>query len=164
MLQGAAHSPNNRSNKASLIDVKHAVIAQGCVPYLSLAVWPSRQARNAASACSRSSALLSLRRGRFGGRRITIGVSPFISSRPCRRRLLIRDQLKLRPMSTLLSMLHIALRRDQRPGLCWDVSGIFSSGRRDDTNRRTFEPRCYGHTHAGTECLVHVEVTGIRYV
>src|SRR5262249_57687867 len=31
--------------------------------YLSLEVWPARHARNAASACSRSSALLNLRRG-----------------------------------------------------------------------------------------------------
>jgi hypothetical protein len=69
--------------------------------YLSLAVWPSRQARNAAAACSRSSALLSLRRGCFGGWP-TSGILPLISSTPCRRirsRLLIRVQLT-RPVTT----------------------------------------------------------------
>ena len=68
--------------------------------YLSLAVWPSRQARNAAAACSRSSALLTLRRI-FGGWSPS-GVLPLISSTPCRRirlRLLIRDQLT-RPLIT----------------------------------------------------------------
>jgi hypothetical protein len=69
--------------------------------YLSLAVWPSRQARNAAAACSRSSALLSLRRRCFGGWSRS-GVFPLISSTPCRRirlRLLIRVQLT-RPVTT----------------------------------------------------------------
>jgi hypothetical protein len=67
----------------------------GRLRYLSLAFWPSRQARNAASACSRSSALLTLRRGCFGGSPPD-GVLPLTSSTPCRRirlRLLIRDQL-----------------------------------------------------------------------
>ena len=57
-------------------------ISAGCARYLSLAFWRSSQARNAAAACSRSSALLSLRRGRFRGK---IGVSSLISSAPCRR-------------------------------------------------------------------------------
>ena len=62
--------------------------------YSSLDVWPSRQARNAAAACSRSSALLNLRRGCFGGWLAT-GVAPLTSSTPCRRmrlRLAARDQ------------------------------------------------------------------------
>ena len=52
--------------------------------YLSLEVWPSRQARNAAAACSRSSALLNLRRGVFAGSVMT-DVPPFTSSTPRRR-------------------------------------------------------------------------------
>jgi hypothetical protein len=62
-----AHAPNSALQIGALIRVKHAVItlvlsfSAGCARYLSLVVWPSRQARNAASACSRSSALLSLR-------------------------------------------------------------------------------------------------------
>src|SRR6266568_8384935 len=67
-----------------------------------LAFWPSRQARNAAVACSRSSALLNLRRGCFGGWSPTSGIFPLISSAPCRRirlRLLIRLQLT-RPVTT----------------------------------------------------------------
>ena len=48
-----------------------------------------RQARNAASACSRSSALLNLRRGCFEGW-TSIGVAPLTSSTPCRR-------MRLRP-------------------------------------------------------------------
>ena len=87
-----------------------------CADYLSLADWPSRQARNAAAACSRSSALLSLRRGRFGGRPMTGGVSPLISSTPCRRirsRLLIRDQLKPRPITH--SFKHTPYRTATRP-------------------------------------------------
>ena len=31
----------------------------------------------------------------------------------------------------------------------------------DDASRRTFQPRRHGRTHAGTECLVHGEVTGL---
>src|SRR5262249_12623729 len=64
------------------------------VAYLFLEVWPARQARNAAAARSRSSALLNLRRGFFGGS-ATSGILPLISSTPCRRirlRLAIRDQ------------------------------------------------------------------------
>ena len=59
---------------------------------MSLEVWRAGQLRNAASACSRSSALL--RRGFFGGW-ANSGTLPSISSRPCRRirlRLAIRDQ------------------------------------------------------------------------
>src|SRR6516165_8213928 len=66
----------------------------GFFGYLSLDVWPARQARNAAAACSRSSALLNLRRGCFGGSLATGGLS-LRSSTPCRRmrlRLAIRDQ------------------------------------------------------------------------
>src|SRR5262249_52062661 len=54
----------------------------------------SRQAMNAAAACSRSSALLNLRRRGFGGS-ATRGIVPLTSSTPCRRmrlRLAIRDQ------------------------------------------------------------------------
>jgi len=58
----------------------------GFFGYLSLDVWPSRQARNAAAACSRSSALLNLRRCGFGGWPTT-GISPLISSTPRRRRI-----------------------------------------------------------------------------
>src|SRR5262245_5151640 len=62
--------------------------------YLFLEVWPARQARNAAAACSRSSALLNLRRGCFGGGTAT-DVAPLMSSTPRRRirlRCFIRDQ------------------------------------------------------------------------
>jgi hypothetical protein len=45
--------------------------------------------------------------------------------------------------------------------LVQDVSRVFGSGRRDDTNRRAFQPRCYGRMHAGTESRVHVKVTGL---
>jgi hypothetical protein len=41
---------------------------------------------------------------------------------------------------------------------CWNVFWISGPGRGDDANRRTFQPYCYGHTHTGTECLVHVKV------
>src|SRR5689334_7389470 len=68
-------------------------LSAGCTRYLSLAFWPSRQARNAAAACSRSSALLSLRRA--------FGVGPTSGALPLSR-LLIRDQLK-RPDITHLS-------------------------------------------------------------
>src|SRR5215470_10475015 len=66
----------------------------GFFGYLSLEVWPARQARNAAAACSRSSALLNLRRGCFGGGTAT-DVAPLMSSTPRRRmrlRCFIRDQ------------------------------------------------------------------------
>src|SRR5262249_43712734 len=56
----------------------------GFFGYLSLEVWPVRQARNTASACSRSSALLNLRRGCFGGSAATSGILPLTSSTPCR--------------------------------------------------------------------------------
>jgi len=74
-------------------------LSAGCARYLSLAFWPSRQARNAASACSRSSALLSLRRACLGCSPPD-GILPLTSSTPCRRirlRLLIRDQLTRAP-------------------------------------------------------------------
>ena len=48
--------------------------------------------------------------------------------------------------------------------LCWDVFWIAGPGRGDDTNRSSFQPCFYGHTHTGTECVVHVPVTGVRYV
>jgi hypothetical protein len=69
------------------------VLCQLIGVYLSLPDWLERQARNAASACSRSSALLILRRGL--GAAPTSGVLAFLSSMPCRcirLRLLIRDQ------------------------------------------------------------------------
>ena len=56
----------------------------------------------------------------------------------------------------LLSVLHTALRGDQRRGLGCEVSGIFSSRRADNTNRRILQPRCYGRAHAVTECIVAV--------
>src|SRR5215470_4635062 len=62
--------------------------------YFVLEVWPARQAKNAAAACSRSSALLNLRRGCFGGGTAT-DVAPLMSSTPRRRirlRCFIRDQ------------------------------------------------------------------------
>jgi hypothetical protein len=71
-----------------------AVLSGQLGRYLSLEVWPARQARNAASACSRSSALLILRRGCFGDWLATSDLS-LRSSTPCRRmrlRLAIRDQ------------------------------------------------------------------------
>src|SRR5262249_29263939 len=62
--------------------------------YLFLDVCPARQARNAAAACSRSSALLNLRRSCFGGS-LPTGILSLRSSTPCRRmrlRLATRDQ------------------------------------------------------------------------
>jgi len=41
-----------------------------------------------------------------------------------------------------------------------DVSRVLGSRRSDDTNRGTFQSRCYGRMHSGTECLVHVEMGG----
>src|SRR5262249_52390787 len=73
--------------------------------YLSLAVWPARQSSNTASACSRSSALVNLRRGFFRGW-TSIGVAPLASSTPCRRirfRLDIRDQFTRPDITHLLS-------------------------------------------------------------
>jgi len=48
--------------------------------------------------------------------------------------------------------------------LCWDVFRLLGSWRGDDTNRRNFQPGLYGPAHSGTECVIHVEVTGVRYV
>ena len=46
-----------------------------------------------------------------------------------------------------------------------DVFGLLRSGRRDDADRRTFQPRCYGPAHTGTERLVHGKVTSaVRFV
>ena len=73
----------------------------GVAAYLFLEVWPARQANNAAAACSRSSALLNLRRGCFAGWP-TSGILPLISSTPCRRirsRVALRDQFTLRPIT-----------------------------------------------------------------
>ena len=33
--------------------------------------------------------------------------------------------------------------------------GVLSSRRSDDTNRRTFQSRCYGRAHTGAECVIH---------
>jgi len=44
--------------------------------------------------------------------------------------------------------------------LSWDVFGIFSSWRSHYANRRTFQSCFYSLKHSGTECLVHVEITG----
>jgi hypothetical protein len=33
--------------------------------------------------------------------------------------------------------------------------GVFGSRRRNDSNRRTFKPLCYGRTHTSTEFCVH---------
>src|SRR5262244_2415334 len=76
--------------------------------YLSLDVWPARQARNAAAACSRSSALLSRRRGCLLTGAVTMGVPPLKSSTPCRRirrRCCIRDQF-VRPLMTPIDCNH----------------------------------------------------------
>ena len=51
-------------------------------------------------------------------------------------------------------------KRLEQLRLCWDVFRLFGSRRGDDTNRRTFQPRCYGRAHAGTECLVNGEMIG----
>jgi len=39
--------------------------------------------------------------------------------------------------------------------LCWEVSGVLSSRRGDDTYRRILQPRCYSCAHGGTECVIH---------
>ena len=73
--------------------------------YLSLDDWPVRQASNAASACSRSSALLSRRGGCLFAGVVTMGVPPLTSSTPClriRRRCFIADQF-VRAITHLLS-------------------------------------------------------------
>src|SRR6516165_7091271 len=44
-------------------------------------------------------------------------------------------------------------------GYVRDVSRVLSSRRSDNTNRGTFQSRCYGRAHPGTECVVHLEVT-----
>jgi len=45
--------------------------------------------------------------------------------------------------------------------LCWDVFGVLSSRRGDDTNRRILQSCKYGLAHTGTECVVHVSMTGV---
>src|SRR5437763_6488428 len=58
-------SPNVRTLRASLVLTFQAFLLSRLTSLpISLDVWPARQARNAASTCSRSSALLNLRRGR----------------------------------------------------------------------------------------------------
>ena len=87
----------------------------GFFGYLSLEVWPARQARNAAAACSRSSALLNLRRGCFGGGTAT-DVAPLMSSTPRRRirlRCFIRDQF-VRP-----DIMHFLATQQSRRGKQW---------------------------------------------
>jgi hypothetical protein len=60
---------------------------------------------------------------------------------------------------------HCAQRGAWRPMLWCDVFGLLRSGRRDDADRRTFQPRCYGPAHTGTERLVHGKVTSaVRFV
>src|SRR5215471_7944615 len=73
--------------------------------YFVLEVWPARQAKNAAAACSQSSALLNLRRGCFGGGTAT-DVAPLMSSTPRRRPLFYS-----RPICTTR---HNALSRNMR--------------------------------------------------
>ena len=58
----------------------------------------------------------------------------------------------------------IAQRGRERRKLRRDVFGVLSSRRGDDTNRRIFQSRRYGRAHTATERLVHVPVTGVRYV
>jgi len=80
----------------------------GFFGYFSLEVWLVRQARNAASACSRSSALLSRRGGCLFVGGVTMGVLPLTSSTPCRRirrRWFIRDQF-VRPLMTPIDCTH----------------------------------------------------------
>jgi hypothetical protein len=48
--------------------------------------------------------------------------------------------------------------------ICCNVFWISGSRRGDDANRRIFQSRCYGRAHTDTERLVHVKVTGVRYV
>src|SRR6516162_2142209 len=55
---------------------------------------------------------------------------------------------------TPLSILHRALRGDERPWLRWDVFGIFGSRRADNTNRCVLQPCCYSPEHTVTECVV----------
>ena len=103
---GNAHQDNPHAVEPNPREVRprvdeSAAAMRGQARYLSLDVCPSRQARNAAAACSRSSALLNLRRGCFGGSLAT-GVAPLISSTPrrcIRRRCFIRDQF-VRPAIT----------------------------------------------------------------
>jgi hypothetical protein len=55
----------------------------------------------------------------------------------------------------------IARRGGWRPRLCWNAFWAFCSRRRYDTYRRTFPTCFYGPTHAGTKCLVHVEMADV---
>jgi hypothetical protein len=87
--------------------------------YLSLGVWPARQASNAASACSRSSALLSRRGGCLFEGVVTMGVPPLTSSTPClriRRRCFIADQF-VRAITHLLS--NTPVTQQSRRGKSW---------------------------------------------
>jgi hypothetical protein len=61
-----------------------------------------------------------------------------------------------------LRQLKVAQRGGWQPGFWWNVFRGLGSGRRDDTYRRTFQPRCYGLAHAGTECVVHGKVGTVR--
>ena len=65
----------------------HDRVARNHPRYLSLEVLSVCQARNAASACSRSSALLSRRGGCLFAGVVTTGIAPLISSTPRRRRI-----------------------------------------------------------------------------
>ena len=105
----------------------YTATASGRTLYLSLAVCPFAT-RNAAAACSRSSALLSSRRRCFGGWSGTSGVLPLISSTPCRcirSRLPIRNQF-IRPAAVTHSFKHAPSRAAGRVagrallGRIWD--------------------------------------------
>src|SRR6516165_4759191 len=96
---------HDRADPCPLLGVKRTLLNHTMRQrrYLALEVWPSRQARNAAAARWRSSALLNLRRGFFGGS-ANSGTLPLISSTPCRRirlRLAICDQF-IRAITYLL--------------------------------------------------------------
>jgi hypothetical protein len=57
-----------------------------------------------------------------------------------------------------LDQLYAAVTRDAYQLLCWHVFWVFGSGCSDETQRRTFQPRCYGRAHAGTEGFIHFEM------
>ena len=68
------------------------------------------------------------------------------------------------PQAETSNKVLIAQRGRERPKLCCYVLGVLSSRRGDHTYRRSFAPRCDRCAHTGTERLVHVQVTGVRYV
>jgi hypothetical protein len=72
---------------------------------------------------------------------------------------LVRSLYPQRPWATFFSGESGWPVEQQRRSRLIARPGVFSSRRRDDSNRRTFKPLCYSRTHTSTEsCLHYLEV------